>query len=85
MMFPMLFGMIAATLFGLVSYHTYGLEGLLHSPWINAVFWSLILTGGVVSLLDECNRCLPCRLQKIFTRNHMLDTLCAHKPCGEMH
>ncbi|WP_039960172.1 hypothetical protein, partial [endosymbiont of Riftia pachyptila] len=61
-MLPILFGLIAAMVFGLVGYFTYGLDGIINHTWFNQVFWLLIVVGAAISLLDEVNRCLPCRL-----------------------
>jgi hypothetical protein len=80
-MLPVLFGLIAAMLFGLASYLTYGLEGLAHYAWIDTVFWSLILTGVVVTLAGELNQCLPCKLKLRFKNNNWLETLCERTPC----
>jgi hypothetical protein len=52
-------------LFGLMSFLVYGLDGLINYPWIDAVFWGLIATGAVVTLINEVGQCLLCRMKPI--------------------
>ncbi len=79
-MLPILLGLILAMLFGLMSFSVYGLEGLTEYAWIDTVFWSLILTGVAISLLNELGRCLTCRISRWF-RISQLDHFCAETPC----
>lgn len=79
-MFPILFGLIFAMVFGLAAFFTYGVEGLIHYAWIDYVFWSLILGGVVVSLFEASCRCLPDGLQIRFKRR-WLEALNSHNHC----
>jgi hypothetical protein len=64
-MLPILLGLILAMLFGLMSFMVYGLEGLANSAWIDTVFWSLIVTGMVISLINELGQCIACRIKEL--------------------
>lgn len=63
-MLPILLGLILAMLFGMMSFFVYGLEGLINYPWIDTVFWVLILTGTAITLINEVGQCLACKLKK---------------------
>jgi hypothetical protein len=79
-MLPILMGLILAMLFGLMSFAVYGLEGLTEYAWIDTVFWSLILTGIGISLINEMGRCLACRVRALL-KLASLDEYCAEAPC----
>jgi hypothetical protein len=79
-MLPILLGLILAMLFGLMSFAVYGLEGLTEYAWIDIVFWSLILTGVAISLINEMGPCLTCRIHRWF-RIPGLDEFCTETPC----
>ncbi len=79
-MLPILMGLILAMLFGLMSFAVYGLDGLTEQAWIDIVFWSLILTGIGISLINEMGRCLACRL-RVWLKFSALDDYCTDLPC----
>jgi len=81
-MLPILLGLIFAMLFGLMSYAVYGLEGLTHYAWIDTVFWSLILTGVAISLINEMGQCLACRARR-WIKSARIETFCAQLPCAK--
>jgi hypothetical protein len=64
-MLPIMIGLVLAMLFGLMSFLVYGLEGLINYPWIDTVFWGLIATGALVTLINEVGQCLLCRMKHI--------------------
>ncbi|MES9850457.1 MAG: hypothetical protein ABW170_01325 [Candidatus Thiodiazotropha sp. L084R] len=86
-MLPILLGLIMAMFFGLMSYMVYGLEGLTHYAWIDTVFWSLIITGIMISMINELGQCIACRIQSWLkiTRFESIcgESDCASGPCGK--
>ena len=80
-MLPILLGLILAMLFGLMSFMVYGLEGLIEYAWIDTVFWSLILTGTSITLLNEVGQCLACRLRN-WLRVSRFETFCTELRCS---
>jgi hypothetical protein len=82
-MFPIIFSIILATVFGLAAYITYGLEVFVESSWIDLVIVTVVLTGFIVTLMGEINDCLPCRLKTKYRHIHWLEILCMHTPCRE--
>ena len=81
-MLPILLGLILAMCFGLMSFIVYGYEGLTHYAWIDTVFWSLIITGACISLINEVGECLACRLRGWFSFSRF-DQLCARSHCSK--
>ncbi|MCU7844425.1 MAG: hypothetical protein KZQ93_11365 [Candidatus Thiodiazotropha sp. (ex Monitilora ramsayi)] len=79
-MLPILLGLILAMLFGLMSFAVYGLEGLTEYAWIDTVFWSLILTGASITLINEVGRCLACRIRR-WLRLSRFEEHCTRTPC----
>ncbi|MCG7949455.1 MAG: hypothetical protein N0C84_24250 [Candidatus Thiodiazotropha taylori] len=82
-MLPIFVGLIMAMLFGLFSFMVYGLEGLVHYAWIDTVFWSLIGTGVLVSLVNELGRCLACRLKSWVKIPH-IESFCSEADCRSL-
>jgi hypothetical protein len=70
-MLPTLLGLVLAMLFGLMSFFVYGLDGLINYPWIDTVFWGLIATGALVTLINEVGQCLFCRMIRILPKNQL--------------
>ena len=81
-MLPILLGLILAMLFGLMSFMVYGLEGLAQYAWIDTVFWSLILTGASITLINEVGQCIACRIRARFNLN-LFETFCTETKCSE--
>jgi hypothetical protein len=81
-MLPILLGLILAMLFGLISFMVYGLEGLSEYAWIDTVFWSLILTGACISLINEVGQCFACRIHNRLKLNR-LESFCSELPCSK--
>ncbi len=81
-MLPILLGLIMAMLFGMMSFMVYGLEGLTQYAWIDTVFWSLIITGACITLINEVGQCLACRLNNLI-RLSRLETYCTELPCNK--
>ena len=81
-MLPILLGLILAMCFGLMSFVVYGYEGLTHYAWIDTVFWSLIITGACISLINEVGQCLACRLRGWFKLSHF-DQFCTRSHCSK--
>jgi hypothetical protein len=79
-MLPILLGLILAMCFGLMSFMVYGLEGLTQYAWIDTVFWSLIITGACITLINEVGQCLACRIQRWFRLNRIAP-FCNQSPC----
>jgi hypothetical protein len=79
-MLPILVGLILAMLFGLVSFMVYGLEGLTEYAWIDTVFWSLIVTGACITMINEVGQCIACRLHK-WLKLKRFDSFCTELPC----
>ncbi len=82
-MLPILLGLTMAMLFGLMSFMVYGLEALTHNAWIDTVFWSLILTGIIVSLMNELGQCLACRMQRWFHTTRF-ESICDKTACTKL-
>jgi hypothetical protein len=82
-MLPILLGLILAMFFGLVSFMVYGLEGLTQYAWIDTVFWSLIITGICISLINEVGQCLACRIRG-WLKLSRLHAFCAESPCSNI-
>ncbi|MCG7920840.1 MAG: hypothetical protein N0C81_05870 [Candidatus Thiodiazotropha lotti] len=82
-MLPIFVGLIMAMLFGLFSFMVYGLEGLIHYAWIDIVFWSLIVTGMMISLINELGRCLACRL-KSWVKIPRIESFCSEADCRSL-
>jgi len=72
-MFFTVIGTLSATVFGIVTFNLVGYDGLAAHAWIDAVFWSLILSGGVVDYL-RCRFCAK-KAPDRFT------ALCLFTPC----
>jgi hypothetical protein len=66
--------------FGLMSVMVYGLEGLSQSGWIDTVFWSLILTGASITLINEVGQCIVCRVRNLLGLSRFA-TFCTETPC----
>ena len=81
-MLPILLGLILAMLFGLISFLVYGLDGLINYPWIDTVFWGLIVTGAAITLINEAGQCLLCRMKKIFPMRQF-DRFCNDLACAQ--
>jgi hypothetical protein len=81
-MLPILLGLILAMSFGLMSFAVYGLEGLTQYAWIDTVFWSLIVTGVCISLINELGQCIACRVHRWFKLD-ALAKFCTQSPCGK--
>ncbi len=79
-MLPILLGLILAMCFGLMSFMVYGLEGLSQSGWIDTVFWSLILTGASITLINEVGQCIVCRIRNLL-RLSQFAAFCTDTPC----
>ncbi|WP_456403968.1 hypothetical protein [Thiolapillus sp.] len=75
-MIPILFGLMSAMIFSIVTYMMYGLEGVMLRDWIDQVFWGLILTGVVIGVASTIWRCLPCQLSKLVHNSKLTDTWC---------
>jgi hypothetical protein len=82
-MLPIFLGLILAMLFGLFSFMVYGLEGLTHSAWIDTVFWSLIGTGIMISLINELGQCIACRIQS-YIKLPGIESLCREGSCDSL-
>ncbi|MEJ2609323.1 MAG: hypothetical protein P8179_04345 [Candidatus Thiodiazotropha sp.] len=82
-MLPIFLGLILAMFFGLMSYMVYGLEGLTHYAWIDTVFWSLIMTGITISMINELGQCLVCRIQG-WLKITRFESICAKSPCSHI-
>jgi hypothetical protein len=67
-------------LFGLMSFMVYGLDGLAHSAWIDTVFWSLIVTGMMISLMNELGQCIACRIKE-FIKIPRIESFCREGSC----
>ena len=80
-MLPILLGLILAMLFGMMSFMVYGLEGLTQYAWIDTVFWSLIITGACITLINEVGQCLACRLNNLI-RLSRLEAYCTELLCN---
>ena len=81
-MLPILLGLILAMCFGLMSFLVYGYEGLVHYAWIDTVFWSLIITGACITLINEVGQCLACRLRGWFKLDRF-DQFCTSSHCSK--
>jgi hypothetical protein len=66
-MLPILLGLVLAMLFGLMSFLVYGLDGLVNHPWVDAVFWGLIVTGAFITLINEVGQCLLCKINQLLS------------------
>lgn len=64
-MLPILLGLVLAMSFGLMSFFVYGLDGLINYSWIDTVFWALISTGALITLINEAGQCLLCKLMRL--------------------
>lgn len=80
-MLPVLVGLIAAAVFGLVSTLTLGTDGLMTNAWVDIVFWSLIGAGAAVSAINVSFECLPCRLSNLKPLRRWHEALCFNAPC----
>lgn len=80
-MFPVLFGLTAAMLFGLLAHGLYGTEGIIDHSWIDMVFWALIGAGAGVSLINAVGPCLPCKLFRLVHSERLTDWWCRRTPC----
>lgn len=81
-MFSLFIGVVAASVFGIISTLVLGQEGLMTNAWVDVVFWSLIGAGAAVSLINTAWECLPCRVSRMSHRQSLIDRLCRHAPCG---
>ncbi len=79
-MLPILLGLILAMCFGLMSFLVYGQDALTQYAWIDTVFWSLIITGACISLINEVGQCLACRIQSWFKLTRFAQ-FCTQSPC----
>jgi len=79
-MLPILLGLVLAMMFGLMSFMVYGLEGLTQYAWIDTVFWSLILTGASITLINEVGQCIACRLRRLLNVSRF-EAFCTETPC----
>ena len=80
-MFPLLFALIAAMLFGLLAHGYYGTADVISHQWIDIVFWSLIGTGVGISTINAFKACLPCQVSKVFRAARLQSWLCRRAPC----
>ncbi len=71
-------GLSAATLVGIGSVLVYGPGSQLQQPWIEPVFWALILSGALMSLFEQAVSCKLCALREWLTGN---GTRCAEEAC----
>ena len=81
-MLPILLGLILAMAFGLMSFAVYGLEGLTQYAWIDTVFWSLILTGIFISMINELGQCLACKVRR-WVKLGVFERICIQSTCAE--
>lgn len=80
-MLPILLGLVFAMLFGLMSFMVYGLEGLSQCGWIDTVFWSLVMTGAGISLINELGQCIVCRLHN-WLKLTRFEAFCGETTCS---
>ena len=52
MMIYVLLGLVSAMFFGIGAVSVYGTDGLLANVWVEYVFWWLIGSGALLSLLE---------------------------------
>ncbi len=76
-MLPILFGLVSAMLFSIITYMMYGLEGVMTRDWIDQAFWGFILTGVAIGMVNAIWRCLPCRLSKLAHNERLTDIWCS--------
>lgn len=81
-MFPILIGLIAATLFGIAASMFLGPSALLTNAWVDVVFWTLIASGAAVSAINLSWGCIPCHFAQWMKRKDLSDRLCRQAPCA---
>jgi len=81
-MLPIILGVVAASVFGIVSTMVLGSEGLMTHAWVDVVFWSLIGAGTAVSAINMTWECLPCRLSQVTHNERLIKRLCRNSPCA---
>jgi hypothetical protein len=81
-MFPVLFSLIAAMLFGLLAHGMYGTEGVIQHTWIDMVFWGLIGAGAGVSLINAFGPCLPCVVSRALDAQRLSRRWCRAPQCS---
>ncbi len=81
-MLPILLGLIFAMLFGLISFMVYGLEGLTQYGWIDTIFWTLILTGAGITLINEVGQCIACHIGNRL-KLPWFEAFCTETACGK--
>jgi hypothetical protein len=52
-MMPLILSVVTATFFLILSSATYGSDALVADAWVAMVFWGLIGTGALVSMLSR--------------------------------
>jgi hypothetical protein len=82
-MLPILLGLILAMFFGLMSFMVYGLEGLTQYAWIDTIFWSLIITGASITLINEVGQCIACRIHNRLNLS-WFKSFCTEAPCAKI-
>ena len=82
-MFAVLIGLVLAMLFGLGVTLVYGTDEVMHLPWADQVFWALIGTGALISMIQPPLRCLPCKICCWISKRTWTRQLCASSDCAE--
>jgi hypothetical protein len=57
-------GLVAATLVGVSSVVVYGSGATESHPWVEQLFWGLILSGALMGVVGEGLRCKVCSLRE---------------------
>jgi hypothetical protein len=55
---------------------------LINYPWIDTVFWSLIVTGAVITLINETGQCLLCKINQLISLRQ-LARFCNEAACAK--
>jgi uncharacterized membrane protein HdeD (DUF308 family) len=76
MIAPIFASAVLAMVFGIVAQTVLGAENLVAHPWVDSVFWSILIAGVAVSAVQAFLGCRICR-----TDEGRLRALCREEAC----
>jgi hypothetical protein len=81
-MLPLIVGVLAASIFGIVAVTVFSPEFLLTNAWVDIVFWTLIAAGIALSAINLNWECFSCKLARWLKRADLAERLCREPPCA---
>lgn len=80
-MSPFVFSLFLASIFAVLASQILGSEGWMNHPWVDIVFWTIIVVGAATSAVNAKWDCLPCRIGRFFRNKRLIKRTCQDVTC----